>query len=417
MPGREFFTTVTVAEALGLLADVRADRGRAGRARRGARPGAGRRHPGPARRCRASPARPSTATRSGRPTRTAPPRGCRATSTSSARCRWGGRRRSRSAPAAAAAVPTGGVAPRRRRRGRHGRAHPADDARHGRGGPARSRPATALVRADEDVAVGAVLAPAGRPLRAPDLGMLAAAGVTRSTSTRRPLVGDLLHRRRGGAAGDRRAGCRARCATRRPPRWPGWSAEAGGEPVPLGIVRRRRGRAGGRCCATRCSRCDVVVVSAGSSVGARDETAAAVERLGAPGIVCHGLAHPARASRPCWPSAARCRSSGCPATRCRRWSCSGWSACRWSAGSAAHPAAARAERPGPARPAGGVADRPARRGAGAARRDGQDGRVAPPLFGASALLSVLTAADGYVVVPEEATGLDAGAEVDVTLYR
>jgi molybdopterin molybdotransferase len=46
-------------------------------------------------------------------------------------------------------------------------------------------------------------------------------------------------------------------------------------------------------------------------------------------------------------------------------------------------------------------------------RDG----VAEPLFGSSALLSVLTAADGYVTVPEEATGLPAGAEVEVTLYR
>jgi molybdopterin molybdotransferase len=35
----------------------------------------------------------------------------------------------------------------------------------------------------------------------------------------------------------------------------------------------------------------------------------------------------------------------------------------------------------------------------------------------SALLSVLTQADGYVIIPEEATGLGAGAEVDVTLYR
>jgi molybdopterin molybdotransferase len=46
-------------------------------------------------------------------------------------------------------------------------------------------------------------------------------------------------------------------------------------------------------------------------------------------------------------------------------------------------------------------------------RDG----VATPLFGASALLSVLTAADGFVVVPDEATGLPAGREVEVTLYR
>jgi molybdopterin molybdotransferase len=43
--------------------------------------------------------------------------------------------------------------------------------------------------------------------------------------------------------------------------------------------------------------------------------------------------------------------------------------------------------------------------------------VATPLFGASALLSILTAADGYVVVPDDATGLGAGTEVDVTLYR
>jgi molybdopterin molybdotransferase len=46
-------------------------------------------------------------------------------------------------------------------------------------------------------------------------------------------------------------------------------------------------------------------------------------------------------------------------------------------------------------------------------RDG----VAEPLFGPSALLSVLTKADGYVVIPEPATGLDGGTEVTVTLYR
>ena len=45
-------------------------------------------------------------------------------------------------------------------------------------------------------------------------------------------------------------------------------------------------------------------------------------------------------------------------------------------------------------------------------RDG----VAAPLFGASALLTILTAADGCIVVPHDATGLPAGTEVDVTLY-
>jgi molybdopterin molybdotransferase len=46
----------------------------------------------------------------------------------------------------------------------------------------------------------------------------------------------------------------------------------------------------------------------------------------------------------------------------------------------------------------------------------EDG-VAVPLFGLSALLSILTAADGYVMVPEDATGLGSGTDVDVTLYR
>ena len=45
------------------------------------------------------------------------------------------------------------------------------------------------------------------------------------------------------------------------------------------------------------------------------------------------------------------------------------------------------------------------------------GGGAEPLFGASALLSVLARADGYLVVPETATGLDAGDPVSVTLYR
>jgi molybdopterin molybdotransferase len=43
-------------------------------------------------------------------------------------------------------------------------------------------------------------------------------------------------------------------------------------------------------------------------------------------------------------------------------------------------------------------------------------RLAEPIFGSSALLSVLTAADGYLVVPEDANGLSAGEPVDVIPY-
>ncbi len=44
------------------------------------------------------------------------------------------------------------------------------------------------------------------------------------------------------------------------------------------------------------------------------------------------------------------------------------------------------------------------------------GDDADPIFGPSALLSVLTGADGYVIVPEDATGLPAGELVDVFPY-
>src|SRR5262249_56393695 len=49
-------------------------------------------------------------------------------------------------------------------------------------------PGEGVVRADEDVAAGAELAPAGRPLRAQDLGMLAAAGVAQVCVHARPRV-------------------------------------------------------------------------------------------------------------------------------------------------------------------------------------------------------------------------------------
>jgi molybdopterin molybdotransferase len=45
-----------------------------------------------------------------------------------------------------------------------------------------------------------------------------------------------------------------------------------------------------------------------------------------------------------------------------------------------------------------------------------DGGQVEPLFGPSALLSVLAAADGYLIVPEDANGLSAGNDVDVFPY-
>ena len=83
-------------------------------------------------------------------------------------------------------------------------------------------PGDGVVRADEDAAAGAELVPAGRPLRAQDLGMLAAAGVTDVAVHARPRVTVF-------STGDEvvppdTAALRPGPGARRVPRsrWPGW---------------------------------------------------------------------------------------------------------------------------------------------------------------------------------------------------
>ena len=155
----------------------------------------------------------------------------------------------------------------------------------------------------------------------------------------------------------------------------------------------------------------MIVISAGSSVGARDETAEAVAPPRRAGHLVPRPGHQARQAHPARRVRRRAgdRAAGEPAFRAR-----GLPAGRDAAGAARrrlhHAAAEPAVRARlGARP--GIRGRAARRGPGPGARR----RRATPLFGLSALLSVLTAADGYVIVPEEATGLDAGTEVDVTL--
>jgi len=275
-------------------------------------------------------------------------------------------------------------------------------------------PGDGTVRADEDVAAGDEVAPAGRPLRAQDLGMLAAAGVTSVDVHRRPRVGIastgdevvppttavLLP----GQVRDATASALA-----------GLVLGAGGEPVPLGVVSDDAA-ALEMVLRDALARCDVVVVSAGSSVGARDETAGVVAKLGEPGIRCHGLA-----LRPGKPTLlADCGGvpvlglPGNPLSALVVFRLLGVPLVRRAGGTTDSP---------PEPTVRAILDRqvPSQTGrldvvqVTVDRRP--DGAVAKPLFGASALLSVLTAADGWIAVPEDATGLPAGAAVDVTLYR
>jgi molybdopterin molybdotransferase len=270
-------------------------------------------------------------------------------------------------------------------------------------------PGDGLVRRDEDAARGADLAPAGRPLRPQDLGLLASAGVTEVAVHARPRVaivstGDEVVDPGVASleAGQVRDACALALAA--------LVHDAGGEPALLGIVPDDRERLAA-VLRDAVASSDVVVVSAGSSVGARDETAAAVAGLGAPGIWAHGIA-----IRPGKPTLlADCGGvpliglPGNPRSALVVFRLVGVPIVRLVAGMTDPPAdpsmSARLQRDVPS--AAGRLDI-----VQVAVRDG----VATPLFGASALLSVLGAADGYIVVPDAATGLQGGTEVVVTLY-
>jgi molybdopterin molybdotransferase len=194
-------------------------------------------------------------------------------------------------------------------------------------------------------------------------------------------------------------------------------ADAGGEPVHGGIVSDDPG-ALEKALRVALPASDVIIVSAGSSVGTRDETANAVAALGPPGIWCHGLA-----IKPGKPTLlAECGTGadgapgipviglpGNPRSALVVFRLIGMPLIRLVGGCDTPP-------PEPSTRAVLSRDLASATGRLDVVQVKVSGGVATPLFGVSALLSVLTQADGYIVIPEEATGLDAGTEVTVTLY-
>ncbi len=274
-------------------------------------------------------------------------------------------------------------------------------------------PGAGLVRADEDVAPGGVLVPRGRPLRAPDLGLLAAAGVVAVDVHARPRVTILSTGDEVVPPGTRVLGPgQVRDATATA--LAALVAGAGGEPEIAGIVSDEPGALEEALRAVL-ARSDLVVVSAGSSVGARDETAGAVAALGE--VWCHGLA-----LKPGKPTLlAECPVPGGPPVPVVGLPGNPLSALVvfglvgvplvWRLAGCERPPPEPSTRARLARDLPSVAGRldvvPV------VLRDGE----AHPVWGPSALLSVLTRADGHVLVPEPATGLAAGTEIEVTLHR
>jgi molybdopterin molybdotransferase len=271
-------------------------------------------------------------------------------------------------------------------------------------------PGENVVRFNEDVAAGGAIAAAGRPLRAQDVAMLAAAGVDEVTVHAQPLVTIL-------ATGDEVD----------PPDTPALRPghvrdalsasigalvrEAGGRPAPPQIVPDEGG-ALRDALHDALKSSDVVVVCAGSSVGARDETAGAITALPGAEMWCHGLA-----IKPGKPTLLAHADGipiiglpGNPRSALVVFRLIGMPLVRRVGGWTVQP------RPGSL---SAVLSRDVPSAAGRLDvvqvRLGADG-AAEPIFGPSALLSVLTAADGFVIVPEDANGLSAGQPVEVMLY-
>lgn len=161
-------------------------------------------------------------------------------------------------------------------------------------------------------------------------------------------------------------------------------------------------------------RCQMVVISGGSSVGVKDFTVPAIQALSAPGILIHGLAiKPGKPTifgmagevpvfgLPGHPVAALTVCDQVVAVAVRQMT--GWQ---------------------PRTAAGGVPAVLTRNIASAPGRDDfinvrlnktDDGYTAEPVFGKSGLISIMTQADGVVHIPLEKSGLYEGERVIVNL--
>jgi molybdopterin molybdotransferase len=266
----------------------------------------------------------------------------------------------------------------------------------------------------EDVVAGAVAVPAGRRLRAAEVGGLAALGVTRVAVRARPRVaivstGDEVVPAGAvpGPAQVRDVNATTVAAV---------VAQAGGVPVACGIVPDDAA-ALERALRAALADADALVLSAGSSVSVRDLTAQVVARLGAPGVLVHGIA-----IKPGKPTVlAVCDGTpivGLPGNPASALVVA-WRIVRplvrLLGGERADAVGLGDERELAATLDLPVASRPGREDyvPCTLARDGAGVLHATPVFGSSNLIFTLVRADALIAVPIDRSGLGAGEQVRV----
>lgn len=312
------------------------------------------------------------------------------------------------APGACVAVPTGGAIP------------PGADAAvmieytedYGDGtiGIAKSAaPGADLIFKGDDVRPGQTVLPAGRRLAVPDIGALAALGASQVSVCRRPVVGIL-------STGDELVPVEAvpeagQVRDVNAPLLQALAAEAGAETVHFGILQDDEALLG-RTLDEALGRCDLVLLSGGSSVGMKD---AACRVIGSRGeVLFHGIAM--KPGKPTILGSAR----GKPVL-----------------GLPGHPVAAffvarLLVRPLLARMQGRVlrqrtvpavlteavsANHGRAQYMGVFLEDRAGALYARPIRGKSGLITTLAGSDGCFCIPRDREGCAAGETVDVWLYE
>lgn len=269
-----------------------------------------------------------------------------------------------------------------------------------------------VLQVGEDVAAGAQILPAGHLLRPQDLGGLLAVGITTLEVAARPRVGIL-------ATGDEvvppeQAPGPGQIRDINSYTVAGLTEKAGGIPVLGGIVPDNL-RALQEAAERMLSGCDMLVLSAGSSVSARDVTVQVVDGLGEPGVLLHGVA-----TRPGKPTIVGVVGGkpviglpGNPVSAMVQYDMFGVPAVYRLQGVMEPPLRGIVW----ARLAHNVASETGREDYVPARLESEgDGLRAVPVFGKSNLIYTLVNADGLIKVPLNKGGLLAGEWVEVRLF-
>jgi len=269
-----------------------------------------------------------------------------------------------------------------------------------------------VLQVGEDVQEGEEILPAGHRLRPQDLGGLLALGITEVAVSRRPRVGIL-------ATGDEvvdpgQATQPGEIRDINSYTVSGQTQQAGGTPVRGGIIPdelERMQAAAEQMLAEN----DMLVMSAGSSVSARDMTVKVIEGLGNPGVLLHGVA--TRPGKPTIVGAVEGKPvlglPGNPVSAVIQFDMFGVPAIYWLQGLKGRPRQGNVW----ARLAQNLASETGREDYVPARlEDGEEGLAAVPVFGKSNLIYTLVNADGLIKVPLNKGGVPAGEWVEVRLF-